>query len=92
MADPPGDRDSSGETVDATGVRPGRGSATGPPRWVKVFGLIALVLVLLFVIAQLAGVGGGHGPGRHVPSGSSGRPTPAFSGTEDHTPPEGGHG
>lgn len=92
MADSPGDRGSSGETVDDVVARRSRGSVTGPPRWVKVFGLIALVLVLLFVIAQLAGVGGGHGPGRHVPSGGSGRPTPAFSGTEDHTPPEGGHG
>ena len=42
------------------------GEDTGTPRWVKVFGIIALVVVLLFVILLLAG-GGGHGPGRHTP-------------------------
>ena len=35
----------------------------GTPRWVKVFGIIALALVLLFVILMLTG----HGPGRHTP-------------------------
>jgi hypothetical protein len=38
----------------------------GTPRWVKVFGIIALVLVLGFVILILTGRGGGHGPGRHT--------------------------
>ena len=38
----------------------------GIPRWVKVFGIIAIGLVLLFVIVVLTGVGGPHGPGRHV--------------------------
>jgi hypothetical protein len=33
------------------------------PRWVKVFGIIGIVLVLLFVILHLAGRGfGGHTP------------------------------
>jgi hypothetical protein len=33
----------------------------GMPRWVKVFGLIALILVLVFVILHLTGRGlGGH--------------------------------
>jgi hypothetical protein len=45
---------------------PGTESATGTPRWVKVFGLLAvLILVLLVVIALLVG---GHGPGRHTQS------------------------
>ena len=40
---------------------------TGTPRWVKVFGVIALAVVLLFVILLLTrGPGGGHGPGRHM--------------------------
>lgn len=39
------------------------------PRWVKVFGIISVVLVLLFGIIKLAG--GDHGPGRHLPSGSA---------------------
>lgn len=53
----------------------------GTPRWVKVFGLIALVLVLLFVVSHLTG-GGRHGPGRHLPSGDAGGHTPPSSGTE----------
>jgi hypothetical protein len=34
------------------------------PRWVKVFGIIALVVVLLFVVLLFAP--GSHGPGRHM--------------------------
>jgi hypothetical protein len=48
-----------------------RGSTAGPPRWVKVFGVIALVLVLLVVVVLL--VGGNHGPGRHVGNGGGSR-------------------
>lgn len=52
--------DSNGATGD-DGVRPDRGSPPSTPRWVKVFGIIAIVLVLLFVILHLAGGGfGGH--------------------------------
>ncbi len=35
------------------------------PRWVKVFGIIALALVLLIGVMLLSG--GEHGPGRHMP-------------------------
>jgi len=35
--------------------RPDRGSTTNTPRWVKVFGIIFIVLVLLFVIMHLTG-------------------------------------
>ena len=48
----------------------------GTPRWVKVFGIIGLVLVLLVVIIMFTGVGGKHGPGRHIPSGAPGGHTP----------------
>jgi hypothetical protein len=41
------------------------------PRWVKVFGMIAIVAVLLFIIMLFVG-GGQHGPGRHLPSGGTG--------------------
>jgi hypothetical protein len=41
----------------------------GTPRWVKAFGIIALVLVLLVVVLLLTGRGGGHGPGRHTSGG-----------------------
>jgi hypothetical protein len=61
MTEPP----PSPETDDATSVGPGRGPTTGLPRWVKVFLIIAIVLVLAFVVSFLAGVG--HGPGLHTP-------------------------
>ncbi|OLE65306.1 MAG: hypothetical protein AUG03_05375 [Acidobacteria bacterium 13_1_20CM_2_68_14] len=47
---------------------PDRGSPPGTPRWVKVFGIVGLVLVLLVVVMMATGVGGKHGPGRHMPS------------------------
>jgi hypothetical protein len=62
----------------------------GTPRWVKVFGVIGLVVVLLFVILLVTGGPGGHGPGRHTPAGAKGGHAPP-SGV-NHTPPEGGHG
>lgn len=41
----------------------------GAPRWVKVLGIIALAVVLLFATMMLAGGGmGNHGPARHLPS------------------------
>lgn len=51
-------------------------SSPSTPRWVKLFGIIALVLVLLVGVMLLSG--GEHGPGRHMPSASA---------TEVHTPP-----
>jgi len=37
------------------------GSPTKTPRWVKVFGVITIVLILLFVALHLTGNGlGGH--------------------------------
>jgi hypothetical protein len=46
----------------------------GPPRWVKVSGIIALVLILLVLIVLL--VGGNHRPGRHQSSRGYGGPPP----------------
>ena len=66
---------------DDTGVRPERSSTSGTPRWVKVLGIIALVLVLLGGIIVFTGVGGEHGPGRSTPSGGAG----------GHPPSEGGY-
>jgi len=74
MAALPPYRDSS----DDTGVVP------GIPRWVKVIGIITLVLILLVGIVMLTGVGGDHGPGRHTPSGDAGD-TPPFGGYENTT-------
>jgi hypothetical protein len=57
---------------DSGAVAPDR-SDTGTPRWVKVFGVIALVVVVLFVVLLLVR-GGEHGPGRHSPGGGSDAP------------------
>ena len=52
MADEP-PPDSNGDTGDDTST----------PRWVYVFGIIGIALVLLFVILHLTGGGlGGHTP------------------------------
>jgi hypothetical protein len=40
---------------------------TGTPRWVKVFGIIALIVVVAFIILMFIRGPGGHGPGRHMP-------------------------
>ena len=69
-------------TGDDTGVRSDRGPTAvypGTPRWVKVFGIVALVLVLLVAVIMATGAGGGHGPGRHMPSGGAGGHTPTSS-------------
>ena len=58
MAEDPPHADSGDSTAR-------RGSRPGTPRWVKVLGLMTLVLVLLVVAVNLA-TGGGHGPGRHL--------------------------
>lgn len=46
------------------GVGSGPGLATGTPRWVKTSGIIVIVLIVLVGIMML---GGGHGPGAHMP-------------------------
>jgi hypothetical protein len=56
------------EPGDDSGVRPTPGP-TGMPRWVKVFIVIAIVLVLAFIVSRLLGVQ--HGPGLHSPPGAS---------------------
>ncbi len=63
--------------------------APGTPRWVKVFGIIALIVVLLVVVMMLAG-GGNHGPSRHTPSGDAGHQMPLSSLTAVQIPPESG--
>jgi hypothetical protein len=58
MADRSADRD--------VGGGPERDAGAGTPRWVKVFGIIALVVVVLFLILVVTGGPGRHGPGRHI--------------------------
>jgi hypothetical protein len=60
--------DVSGDTGNNTNLRPDHGSPPSTPPWVKVFGVIALVLVLLFVILHLTGRGFGDHGGHTSPS------------------------
>ena len=61
------------------------------PRWVKVFGIIVLVMVLLVIVVLVTGLGGEHGPGRHTTSGdsitSSIQQGAQLDGSAGHTPP-----
>ena len=68
MADRPGETDT--------------GSPPRMPRWVKVAAIMVGVLVLVFVVLQLFGVGGNHGPGRHMSEGG----TPPASVRQEHAP------
>lgn len=60
----------------------------GTPRWAKVFGIIAMVVILLFVV-RVVTVGGEHArPSRSDVSG--GRTAPS-SVTDGHEPAKGRH-
>jgi hypothetical protein len=75
------------------------GKYPGAPRWAKVIGIIVIALILLLVILKITGVGGDHGPGRHLPSGNAAVHKPSARATEGltpsarngHPPPERGH-
>lgn len=43
-------------------------SYPGAPRWVKVAVVIIILVILLVVVALVTGLGGEHGPRRHLPS------------------------
>jgi hypothetical protein len=61
-------------------------SPGGTPLWVKIAGVIALVVLVMLVVALLSG--GRHGPGRHA--GDTGaRPSLAFAASTvvDHPAP-----
>lgn len=62
-ADLPLHPESNGNTGDDIGRGSGRGSTTSTPSWVYVFGIVFVVLVLLFVILHLTG----GGLGLHTP-------------------------
>lgn len=62
--------DTGNDTGDDTDVRPTENRPPSTPRWVKVSGIIAIVLVLLVVIMMFIS-GGKHGPMRHMSSSSS---------------------
>ena len=94
MADSPPRPDPDRDTADALRQAPGAGTRPGTPRWVKLFGVIALLLLVLAVVMLVAG-GGNHGPGRHSGAGGNGQATApamgAAGGEGRHAPPGGGH-
>jgi hypothetical protein len=68
-------------------VTPGPAEATSPtPRWVKVFAIIGVVLVLLIIVMLLTG----HGPGRHMHSALGGHTTPVSLAVDRGTALDGG--
>ena len=60
---------------------------TGVPRWVRVFVIVGVIVIIGFIVLMVAG-GGNHGPGRHLRSGDDTAPTSSFTG---HPAPAGGH-
>jgi hypothetical protein len=87
MADlPPQSHPAAPESDDVGTAPDAEPTTTGAPRWVKAFGMIALVVVVLVVVLLLVG-GGNHGPGRH--SGTTEKPAPTGSVVE--SPGVGGH-
>jgi hypothetical protein len=54
----------SDSTDDKTSVTPNRGPTFNTPLWVKVFGIVIIILVVLIGIMLLTG---SHEPGRHAP-------------------------
>lgn len=42
-----------------------------PPRWVKAFGVAAIVLVVLLIVMVVSGHGGPHSPLRHLRHGEA---------------------
>ena len=58
MGDPSADRDADARREPEP--------TTGAPRWVKVVGIIALVMVVIVIVFLLTGGPGRHGPGRHT--------------------------
>ena len=70
--------------ADPSPARDADADGGGTPRWVKLFGIAALVVVLLVVVRML--IGGGHGPGLHTSFGIAGGQTPPSSALEDYAP------
>ena len=78
--------DPSAETTEPAG--PAQEERPGAPRWVKIVGMVALLLALTAVGLALAG--GEHSPGRHL-GGDDAPPTRTAPGGSGHTPPPGAH-
>ena len=58
--------------------RPDDESTWKRPRWVTVLLVAAAALAVLALVAVLTGVGGGHGPGRHLSTSPPSAPAPSL--------------
>ncbi|WP_092938576.1 hypothetical protein [Rhizobium sp. 9140] len=47
----------------------------GMPRWVKISGIIFGVMIFLVFTLMVTGIGGPHGPGRHLSPADNGSQT-----------------
>ena len=65
----PVDKEGNGDSVDDGAPHEGE-LIVGAPRWVKVFGIIAVILIVLFLVLIFTRGPGGHGPRRHMSSAS----------------------
>ena len=61
----------------------------GTPRWVKIAGLVAVVVLLVIGVILLTGGPGEHGPGRHSGSDGAKRHAPPGTAPEARTRPPG---
>jgi hypothetical protein len=61
-------RSSTATTLARHANRPDRESPPGVPRWVKIFAIVAVIVILLAIAAMIL-VGGEHGPERHMHGG-----------------------
>lgn len=75
--------------MSQTNEGPEGGPTYRTPRWVKVFGIITLIVVLVIVIVLATGLGGPHGPRRHVPGGDADGDILVSSVMEDPTSSDG---
>jgi ABC-type transporter Mla subunit MlaD len=64
--------------MSQTSMQTSHESTYRTPRWVKLFVIIALAVLLLVAVVLATGIGGEHGPGRHSPS---------ISVTQEHASP-----
>lgn len=55
--------------MDDRPTDPDPGAYHGTPGWVKLSGILAIVVVLLIGFILINGLGGPHGPQRHGPAG-----------------------
>ncbi|MCC6178465.1 MAG: hypothetical protein IT305_24430 [Chloroflexi bacterium] len=60
------DRPYESDRLDEAEAQPICDLSYTTPRWVKAFGVAAVVVVLLVVVLHLSGVGGMPGPGLHT--------------------------